>query len=652
MSVQGVRAGRAYVEIGGDDSSLDRVLREDVGKLRNFASSVARVSGAVLAVGAAGATSLVPAISKASEYEQTMAKFDTIFGDLADSNRAWGDETAKQLGRSRQQIASFLADTQTLLLPIGFEPGAAEQMSRTLTTLASDMGSFHNKADSDVMRDLHAALTGSGEVMKKYGVIVTEAAVKQELLNAGMRPDRATEMEKVWARYNIIMRGTVSAQGDTLRSMNTFDNQMKSFTASVDDLQVAFGTHLLPILTPLVTKASTAIQATAEWTAKNGDLAESVIALVAGLISTGGAGLAVAGIVRLMAGVWNSYRLVLQATTRANVILQALSGPKGWAMIAAGLGVAAVAIAGVNAALKTVEPDLAKAEEGLKGFAEAQTQAANAPPVRLNVPAGPNIAALLEKSLTPAMKLRKELEELAKARQWMGDFGHTNEAAAMFQRLSDSAYDSATGIQSAMQKAREEIALLKGTITEGELELHKMAANGASQQMLDQYRQLMQERDRLKSEQEAKDRARQEAEQRRQSVIQTARNEAQSIVSNTRTDEERRDAELARLKQLRNTVDPSTGRAFLDEDTYQRAVQKVLEGAKPDAVAVDDRLQRATASDVRSEDGARALLAAFGGGSSQDKLLKSSQLAAAEATKQTELLAKIERKPQPETESL
>jgi len=141
--------------------------------------------------------SQIPAIKKASDYQEVMSKFETVFGDRTSEVKAWGDEFANQVGRSKTQTAQFLAGAQDLFIPLGFEPGAAEQMSKTVTGLAVDLASFNNMADEDVMRDLQAAMTGSGETMKKYGVIVSEAAVKQELLNQGLDPKVASDQQKV-----------------------------------------------------------------------------------------------------------------------------------------------------------------------------------------------------------------------------------------------------------------------------------------------------------------------------------------------------------------------------------------------------------------------------------------------------------------------
>ncbi len=112
------------------------------------------------------------------------------------------DTFAAEVGRSQRQIAEFLGNTQDLLIPVGIDPKAAEQMSKDITGLAVDVTSFNNKVDSDVLRDFHSALTGGGETVKKYGVVLDVAATKAKLLEAGIDPNTATNAQKVWALLN------------------------------------------------------------------------------------------------------------------------------------------------------------------------------------------------------------------------------------------------------------------------------------------------------------------------------------------------------------------------------------------------------------------------------------------------------------------
>ena len=288
-TASGIRAGRAFVELFADDSKLVRGLNAAKKRLQAFGSSVRAIGARMFAAGAVVAGPLSLAVKAASDMEETMNKFNVVFGNNADVMKAWGDQFAGQIGRSKKQIADFLAGTQDLLVPIGFEAGAAREMSQQLTGLAIDLASFNNMADADVLRDLHAALTGSGEVMKKYGVLVNEAAVKQELLNQGIDKNSASEQQKVLARLAIILRGTTAAQGDAARSAGSFANQMKALKAKVDDAAVEIGSALLPVVTPLVTKLASAVQIVADWIKQNSGLIVS-IAKIAAVVA--GAGLA------------------------------------------------------------------------------------------------------------------------------------------------------------------------------------------------------------------------------------------------------------------------------------------------------------------------------------------------------------------------
>ncbi|TWT68400.1 phage tail tape measure protein [Crateriforma conspicua] len=325
MSTASVRAGKAFVEISARDKT-QKVMKDLERRLKGFGGSIASMGSKMAAVGAAGAAALfVPSIKAASDLEETMNKFNTVFGDSAGEMKKWGDAYAKEVGRSKEQVASFLAGTQDLLKPMGFAGDEAGQMSQQISKLAVDLASFNNMADADTLRDLHAALTGSGEVMKKYGVIVSEAAVKQELLNTGFDPKAATETQKATARLAIIMRGTTDAQGDAIKSSGSFANQMKRLQAISIDLGAAIGKAVLPTITWVVSKMGDAAQVVTDFVAKNQKIVKvagaAVFALTGlgtGLVTLGGiatmAGIAIGGVstaITLIGGIISSPLLIV-----------------------------------------------------------------------------------------------------------------------------------------------------------------------------------------------------------------------------------------------------------------------------------------------------------------------------------------------------
>lgn len=242
-----IKAGEAYIQTslrGGD--KVRKSLKAITARLKGVGIAGAKIAAVGLAAGATAFAAF--SVKAASDLEETMNKFNVVFGKNAKAVKEWGDAYAAQIGRSEEQIARFLSNAQDLLIPLGFEEGAATKMSQDLTILSTDLASFNNMADADVMRDLQAALTGSGEVMKKYGVIVSEAAVKQQLLQDGFDPTTATNQQKVMARYNLILAGTTAAQNDATRSAGSFANQMKALQGKALDFAANIGSILLPVL--------------------------------------------------------------------------------------------------------------------------------------------------------------------------------------------------------------------------------------------------------------------------------------------------------------------------------------------------------------------------------------------------------------------
>jgi hypothetical protein len=288
MGANGVRAGRAFVEVFLRDK-VTADLRKMVTRMRSMSRVVAGIGGALLGTGATIAAGFLAPISAASDLQEIMSKFDTVFGENAAAVKTWGDEFASQVGRSKAQIAEFLAGSQDLFVPLGFDEDTATSLSKTITGLSVDLASFNNKLDTDTLRDLHAALTGSGEVMKKYGVIVSEAAVKQELFNQGIKAKDATEQQKVMARLQIIMRGTTAAQGDAIKTAGSWANQNKRIVGSIKDTAAAIGNVLIPILSPFQTKIGDVLSRSGDWISKNKVVVLGVAAVAAGLTIAGGA---------------------------------------------------------------------------------------------------------------------------------------------------------------------------------------------------------------------------------------------------------------------------------------------------------------------------------------------------------------------------
>lgn len=257
-----IEAGRAFVRLYHKDElsgPFKKSMRAIGRELKQTAAAVRTLALGMAGAAAAIAVPIAASIKAASDMQEVMSKFNVVFGDNAKAMKEWSDEFAASVGRSKKEVATFLSSTQDLLVPLGFAADDGERLSKQITQLAFDLGSFNNMADADVMRDLQAALTGSGETMKKYGVVVNEAGVKQELLNQKLDPKTATEAQKAFARLQIILRGTTAAQGDAIRTADGFANQWKRMQAVIADTAVEIGERFLPVATLMVEVVGDAI---------------------------------------------------------------------------------------------------------------------------------------------------------------------------------------------------------------------------------------------------------------------------------------------------------------------------------------------------------------------------------------------------------
>jgi len=251
-----VTAGEVKVRITGDMADLQTALRrasnsteQATGKMqRDFAAlgrTVARVGVGMATAIAAG---VAFSVREAAAAEEIRGKFNTVFRGIEDDTRAWAETTADAVSRSSIALEEYLSTFQDTFVPLGFARAEAGEFSRTLTQLAIDLASFNDESEPDTVRALQSAIVGNHETVRRYGVIINQAGLEQELLNMGIQggADAATAAEMAMARLNIILEGTTDAQGDAARTSESASNQWRGFTAELRDAAVAIGDSFMP----------------------------------------------------------------------------------------------------------------------------------------------------------------------------------------------------------------------------------------------------------------------------------------------------------------------------------------------------------------------------------------------------------------------
>lgn len=238
---------------------LDRLQRQTQTTQATVGRSLGRMGGVFQAiVGGVVVTQLARgtmALTKfASDMEEMSAMSEAVFGGFITSVRAELGEFGEAVGRSRFDLEAMAASVQDTFVPLGFARGQAADLSVALTKLAVDVASFKNESEQATMQAFQSALVGNHEAVRRFGIVITEAELQAELFRMGITKNAkdVDAQTKVQARLNLIMAGTVDAQGDAAKTAGSYANQTRALDAQLKLLAADVGNELLPVMKDLV----------------------------------------------------------------------------------------------------------------------------------------------------------------------------------------------------------------------------------------------------------------------------------------------------------------------------------------------------------------------------------------------------------------
>ena len=205
---------------------------------------------------------LAEAIDISSQLTEVQNVVDVTFGSYVDKVEALSDISIPQLGMSELETKKISSRFQAMGTAMGFAQGSMADMSVELTRLTADMASFYNVEQDAVAEDLSAIFTGQTRPMRQYGIDLTQATLKEWALQQGLNAniESMSQMEKTLLRYQYVMANTGAAQGDFLRTQNTWANQVRILKNNLQQLATVIGGTLINALKPLVKALNVAMQ--------------------------------------------------------------------------------------------------------------------------------------------------------------------------------------------------------------------------------------------------------------------------------------------------------------------------------------------------------------------------------------------------------
>lgn len=282
----GWKLAELVVEITGQDGALKRTLdsahralgnltKASAGALGELAAGFDRLGGkaafllgaSASAGGAAMAVGLYKAANAASDLNETLNKAEVVFGPAADAVVADAQQMADAFGYPKKTFLDAAASIGLIGKAAGQTQQQAATMGSEFSKLAADVSSFYNVPLEEALQAIRSGLVGESEPLRRYGVLLSEAAVESEAARMGIARmgDELSEAQKVQARASLITKGFGDAQGDLARTADGAENKQREAWGRLENAAASLGDAVQPAFVKLLSSAAEAFGGLDQW---------------------------------------------------------------------------------------------------------------------------------------------------------------------------------------------------------------------------------------------------------------------------------------------------------------------------------------------------------------------------------------------------
>lgn len=259
------------------DQSSEQKVEGSIKSLKSMASKVLGAVGITLSV--AGIKSAIDGcVEVASSIEKMQNKFDVVFGDMRDEVDKWAQEYSDAIGRNKNDIKTYLADQQNLLVGFGMTRQAGAEMAEQMTSLALDLASFGNMDETASVNAMTKAVMGESEAAKTLGAVLNDSTRAQAMATLGLKGtyDKLDQLTKMQVNYQAILQQSPDAIGDCQRSLDSYESTKKRYIAKLKEIKTIVGQFFLPTYQKILSIGAKGLTMIRDWLQKLTDLTDKL----------------------------------------------------------------------------------------------------------------------------------------------------------------------------------------------------------------------------------------------------------------------------------------------------------------------------------------------------------------------------------------
>lgn len=186
---------------------------------------------------------------------QTFGQYESLINNFAKTS-------IEKFGMSELSAKQFASRFQAMGTALDIPQGQMAKMSIRLTELAGDMASFYDVSQEDTAKSLQSVFSGTTAPMRRYGIDLTQATLKEWALKQGLDANISsmTQAEKAMLRYQYVLAHTTNITGDFARTADTWHNQITMLKENFKALGAVVGGGLINAFKPFIKVLNAVLQ--------------------------------------------------------------------------------------------------------------------------------------------------------------------------------------------------------------------------------------------------------------------------------------------------------------------------------------------------------------------------------------------------------
>jgi phage-related protein len=215
-----------------------------------FSKGISKMAGpAAVTLGVIGGFG-VAAVKSASRTQQAFGGLDAVFGKSAGQMKDWAKGAGTSMGLSASQYAEGASKIGAQLKNLGVPMDQVSGKTNDMMKMGADLAATYGGTTTEAVDALSAALRGEADPAERYGLALSQTAVKAQMAADGTDKltGKAAQQAKTTALLSLATKQAGGALGQFARESDSAAGSAQIAQAEWDNAKSTLGTALLPIV--------------------------------------------------------------------------------------------------------------------------------------------------------------------------------------------------------------------------------------------------------------------------------------------------------------------------------------------------------------------------------------------------------------------